>query len=121
MGDADDRTAAAVAATRPARKHRARPEWRWRVSGSRLQILWPLSCHDPDNHVGQRTDANTQCQHGNRAEGDKADAGYRVSHWRFPRPLITASMCDTPQPRHSKTYKSGKSSNRDVIRARRMI
>ena len=27
-----------------------------------------------------------------------------------------ASMCDTAQARHSKTYKSGKSSNRDVTR-----
>src|SRR5215472_12239412 len=30
------------------------------------------------------------------------------------------SMCDTPQARHSKTYKSGKSPNRDVTRASRM-
>jgi hypothetical protein len=84
----DDRIAAAVAAARPARGHRARPKWPWRVSVSRRQRSGLRSCHDPNNCVGQRADADTQCQHGNRAEGDKADAGYRFSRWRFPRSAL---------------------------------
>ena len=31
------------------------------------------------------------------------------------------SMCDMPQARHSKVWRSGRSSNRDVIRASRII
>jgi hypothetical protein len=43
------------------------------VSNAATKITASRSCHDPNNRVGQRTDANTQCQYGNRAEGDKAD------------------------------------------------
>jgi hypothetical protein len=68
---------------RSARSHRAQPGWRWRVPGLQRQRLSLLSCHDPNNRIGQRTDADTQCQHGNRAEGDKVDAGYRLSRLKF--------------------------------------
>jgi hypothetical protein len=66
------------------------------------------SCHNPNNRVSQRTDADTQCQHGNRAEGNKpipviSDRRFHVTLTREPAYRFASTRLNSSVIRYQLT------------------